>query len=240
MSILLHCGGNVVEKEIVMEVETPEPTDTWFPLPHARVIGEVEKHLAGCGFRLTEQTHALSHEGARYFGVYAIEGRSSEYGWIVGVRNSHDKTFPAGLVAGSRVFVCDNLAFTGEVKISRKHTRFCLRDLPHLTAKAVGLLGDKLRGLEQRVEAYKALPLGDQEAHDLVIRATDCRAIVPMDIPHVLKEWREPSHEAFEPRTGWSLFNAVTECHKRIKDPSTLVSRSTALHGLFDGLAGLN
>jgi hypothetical protein len=28
------------------------------------------------------------------------------------------------------VFVCDNLAFSGEIKIARKHTRFIVRDLP--------------------------------------------------------------------------------------------------------------
>jgi len=64
-------------------------------------------------------------------------------------------TYPAGLVAGIRVCVCDNLAFFGEVKISRKHTRFAERDLRHLTARAVGQLGDKFRGLDQRVLAYK-------------------------------------------------------------------------------------
>jgi hypothetical protein len=33
---------------------------------------------------------------------------------VLGLRNSHDKRFPAGLVGGSAVFVCDNLAFSGE------------------------------------------------------------------------------------------------------------------------------
>lgn len=30
---------------------------------------------------------------------------------------------PAALVMGTRVFVCDNLAFNGEVKLSCKHTQ---------------------------------------------------------------------------------------------------------------------
>jgi|GEM_PF-4062479 len=38
---------------------------------------------------------------------------------------------------------------------SRKHTRFVERDLRHLTTRAVGQLGNKLRGLDQRVSAYK-------------------------------------------------------------------------------------
>jgi hypothetical protein len=59
----------------------------------------------------------------------------------VGLRNSHDRGYPAGLVAGTGVFICENLSFCGEVEIGRKHTRFAVRDLNHLTARAVGQLG---------------------------------------------------------------------------------------------------
>lgn len=33
-------------------------------------------------------------------------------------------------------------------------------------------------------------------------------------IPRVLHEWREPRHEAFQPRDVWSHFNAFTEALK--------------------------
>jgi hypothetical protein len=161
-----------------------------------------------------------------------------DYAWVVGLRNSHDKTFPAGLVAGTSVFTCDNLAFSGEVKISRKHTRFATRDLRHLTARAVGKLGDRFHGLDRRIDAYRDCPVPDWAAHDLVIRAMDCRAITPKQVPNVIGEWRAPSHEAFRPRTLWSLFNAFTEVYKA-QNPSLTIHRSEALHGLCDGVVGL-
>jgi hypothetical protein len=165
--------------------------------------------------------------------------KENEFGWVVGLRNSHDQTYPAGLVAGTRVFVCDNLAFSGEVRISRKHTRNAERDLRHLTARAVGQLGDKFRGLDQRVNAYKASPVDDARAHDIVIRAVDCAAITPAQIPAVLAGWREPGHEAFVSRDAWSLFNAFTWVHKGA-NPHTALRRGEALHGLFDAAVGLN
>lgn len=221
---------------------TPRGTATWFPLSHRTILGEVETQLKAVGFTVEEEAHALSHDGARYFGVLSLSspGRTErDFTWAVGLRNSHDKTFPAGLVAGSRVFCCDNLAFSGEVRISRKHTRYAYRDLRHLTARAVGQLGDRFRSLDQRVEAYRAEPMADWLAHDLTIRAVDCGAIVTSEIPEVLREWREPSHEAFQPRNAWSLFNAFTEAHKAV-NPHTALRRGEALHGLFDGLVGLN
>lgn len=235
--MLLHCGAERVDRESLFSVPTPEGTRTWFPLSHRKILVEVETQLEASGFTITEETHALSHRGARYFGVLSIAapGRdNSEFGWIVGLRNSHDQTYPAGLVAGTRVFVCDNLAFSGEVRISRKHTRYAERDLRFLTARAVGQLGDRFRALDQRVLAYKTRKLDDQCAHDLVIRAVDCRAIVPSQIPDVLVHWRQPEHREFQPRNAWSLFNAFTETYKGC-NPVTVVARSEALHGLFDG-----
>jgi len=157
----------------------------------------------------------------------------TDYSWTVGIRNSHDKTFPAGLVAGHKVFCCDNLAFSGLVSISRKHTRWAERDLHELTARAVGQLGNKLIQLDQRIARYKEVKIDDARAHDIVIRSLDSSVVTTTQLPYLLKEWREPSHEAFLPRTAWSLFNAYTESLKTL-NPHTAVRRGEALHGLFD------
>jgi hypothetical protein len=156
---------------------------------------------------------------------------------VVGIRNSHDKTFPAGIVAGTHVMCCDNLAFSGEVQISRKHTRYALRDLPLMTSRAVGQLSLKLHNLDQRILCYHETPINDPRAHDIVVRALDSGVITTTQVPEVLAEWREPSHEQFQPRTAWSLFNAFTEVHKRV-NPHTRVRRGEALYGIFDGETG--
>jgi len=239
--MLLHCGAETVTRQELFQVPTPLGTRTWYPLAHRTILGEVETQLRSCGFTITAETHALSHGAARYFGVLSValpSRTSQDFGWVVGLRNSHDQTYPAGLVAGTRVFVCDNLSFSGEVQISRKHTRFAERDLRHLTARAVGQLGDRFRGLDQRIGAYKHRLLDDFRAHDLVIRAVDCAAITASQIPEVLAQWRHPSHETFLPRTAWSLFNAFTEVHKTV-NPHTALRRGEALHGLFDAEAEL-
>ncbi len=240
--MLLHCGAETVTREEVSGVPTPDGTDTWYPLAHTSLVDEVETQLKSAGFHVTADHHALSHDGARYFGLLEVEVPGSlreGYTWTVGLRNSHDKTYPAGLVAGTRVLVCDNLSFCGEVRISRKHTRFAVRDLRHLTARAVGQLGDRFQRLDQRIAAYRDHRISDRLAHDTVIRAMDCRALTCSQIPQVLQEWRHPRHDEFAPRNAWSLFNAATEVMKGA-NANTLVARSQALHGLFDGLVGLS
>jgi hypothetical protein len=66
-----------------------------------------------------------------------------------------------------------------------------------------------------------------------VIRTLDAGVVTTTQVPEILREWREPSHEAFLSRTAWSMFNAYTECFKTL-NPHTAVRRGEALHGLFD------
>jgi len=57
---------------------------------------------------------------------------SQSYRYVLGFRNDNKMRFPAGMVLGVGVFVCDNLCFNGEVQLKRKHTRFIKRDLPQM------------------------------------------------------------------------------------------------------------
>ena len=84
--------------------------------------------------------------------------------------------------------------------------------------------------------AYRTRRITNPKAHDVVIKAVDCRAITPSQVPEVLHQWRTPDHADFQPRNAWSLFNACTEVSKGIT-PHTVVNRSQALHELT-GLSG--
>jgi uncharacterized protein DUF932 len=238
-NLLLHCGAHAVDREIIGTTPTPEPTVTWTPVPHMALIEEVERVLTTNGLSIVNEAHSLTHDGLRYFGLMEINNCviHQDYAWVLGLRNSHDKSFPAGIVAGANVFVCDNLSFSGEIKIARKHTRFILRDLSFLTERAIGRLMNRWHYQDQRIGAYKGKDVSDSSAHDLIIRSTDVRACTPRQIPSILREWRNPRHEEFKARTLWSLFNSFTQVLKG--NLNELPKRTEVLHGLLDSYVGL-
>jgi hypothetical protein len=121
--LILNCGAQYVDLAEVDNVKTPRSTNSWRPIPHAELITTVQRTLVTTNLRISAQAHSLSHEGQRYFGFMEAHAQKSsdDYCWVLGLRNSHDKTFPAGIVAGASVFVCDNLSFSGEIKFARKH-----------------------------------------------------------------------------------------------------------------------
>jgi len=241
-NLILHCGAHAVELDQVAQVDTPRATETWTPIPHHQLITTVQRTLSTTKLKIGTQAHSLTHDGARYFGLMEIHSprkSSDEYCWILGLRNSHDKTFPAGIVAGASVFVCDNLSFSGEVKFARKHTVHINRDLPQLVERSIGQLMSRWHHQDKRIEAYKEIVIEDKEAHDLIIRACDVGVCSNRLIPAVLHEWREPRHREFQERDVWSLFNSFTEA---LKDGNLaeLPKRTEALHGLLDVAVGLN
>ena len=259
-NLILHCGSSEASREQIAEVTTPAATASFQPVSHHEFLAQVEASLGGSNYGIVNETHALSRNGQRYFGLLQIANQpkprleagqwgqsgviyeaEADYGFVVGLRNSHDHAYSASLAIGASVFVCDNLSFHGEVQLARKHTRFIARDLPGLAARAVGLLGSRWSNQEERFQAYKNHELGDKDAHDLLIRALDARAVTGQQIPHVLREWRTPRHPEFAAagKTAWRLFNSVTEIAKETGGIWNLPQRTNALHGLLDQACGI-
>ena len=243
LNLMLHCGGKTVTPDELERVVTPEATSTWQPISHIELLNKVKETLTATGLRVTSEAHGLARDGMRYFGMMQIangEEAAGGYGFVTGLRNSHDQSFPSGLVVGSGVFVCDNLSFSGEIRLSRKHTLHIRRDLPQLIQRAVGKLADYRQRQVLRYERYRTTEIVDRQANDLIIQALDARIVPLTRIPEVLTEWRSPRHPEFsrEGKTGWRLFNAFTEALKG-GDPTLMMKRTMALHGLMDSTCGV-
>ena len=178
LNLCLHCGSRQTPRELIDSAPTPARTRTWVPIAHHRLLDLVESTLGGHGFRVVNQAHALWGDGLRYFGLLEVLNGSAhdDYGLVVGLRNSHDKSFPAGIALGSQVFCCDNLAFSSEVTLARRHTRFIERDLPQVVHRAVARPTDMRGKQDRRIESYKQTELDDRTALNLSVQArTDRR-----------------------------------------------------------------
>src|SRR4051812_2114754 len=111
MTLMLHAGANAVSYDELREAPIPDPTDTHIPIGHHEIVELMRYTLGFYQHEIVEEHHAITEDGMRYFGAMTLRSPYGEYGDVVGLRNSHDKSFPIGIAFGSRVFVCDNLAF---------------------------------------------------------------------------------------------------------------------------------
>jgi len=238
--LYLHCGAERITREDLVKVPTPAATETWQPIPHFTLVEQVEKALTQVNMHVVEEAYGLTKSGARMFGLLQVANgvKTEDYGYMLGLRNSHDKSFPAKLGVGSRVFVCDNLALSAEIEIARKHTLNIMRDLPILTLNAISRLAAHYNRQGDRIEAYKRAELDDVHANDLMIRCLEAGVFPKTRIDDVIKEWRTPRHPEFAVASNvWRFFNSVTEILKGAI--WQLSGRTERLHALCDQLSGV-
>lgn len=207
-----HCGARQVNATELAGIAPPQPTRTWFPLAHRAVLDSVCGALEGTGFMICRSRLAVSHGGARFFGTLdlttsIVEGVSL----AVGIRNSNDQSFPIGFCCGQRVFVCDNLAFTSEIVVSKKHTRYGQERYLEGLARAVASLDQYRQTAVGWIEGMQARQLSNDTANSLLLQAYERKIIGLRLLPLVVEEWRRPSRPEYEPRTAYSLFNCFTE-----------------------------
>ena len=208
------CGGEhkVSTLEEVQAVNTPEVeyrkernrdgslSVSYQPISHNLLIDKTRNHLEQGGFEVVGESHNLARNGKRYFGLFEVTHptrENTERGTIIGLRNAHDKCFPAGLCAGDAPFVCDNLIFTNEVKLARRHTKNILAELDHVIARTLGRLFDFWIGQDKRIEAYKNHEISDAQVNDLVIRACQAGAVPKSKILDVVNQWQSSDHPEF-------------------------------------------
>jgi len=211
-TLVNHCGARQVNAAELATIEPPAPTRTWFPLAHRAVLDSVCESLEGAGFAICRSRLSVSHGGARFFGTLdlttsIVEGVSL----AVGIRNSNDQSFPIGFCCGQRVFVCDNLAFTSEIVVSKKHTRFGQERYLEGLARAVASLDQYRQSASGWIEQMQARRLNDDRANSLLLQAYERKIIGLRLLPLVVEEWRRPTREEYRPRTAYSLFNCFTE-----------------------------
>jgi hypothetical protein len=235
-TLINHRGAQEVTLDQLSTIEAPPPTATWFPVSHIDVYEAVNHTLTSAGYEIRRQVFSLAKDDHRFFGVLDLTSTITEgISLSVGIRNSTDKSFPIGMAVGSRVFVCDNLSFHGEIVIAKKHTRFGETRYREGIAAAVGRLdsyrqtqADWIGGLQQR-------PLAPEQADSLILRAYETELISTRLLPDVIKEWRQPEHEAFQPRNAWSLWNAFTSAlrTKQESQPAAAALMTIRLQRLF-------
>lgn len=209
--LCLHRGARVVSREELDTVESPPHTETWFPLRHSHVLDVVVDTLESTDLQVHRLQLSLSQGNARFFGTLDLRSSvSNGVSLAVGVRNSIDKTFPLGFCAGSRVFVCDNLAFRSELLVARKHTLNGGVRFQEAISLAVQSLGQFQQAESNRIDRMRVFPLTDMHAESLMLQAYERDLISHRALPQVIDAWRKPTHPEFEDRSLWSLLNAFT------------------------------
>jgi len=230
---MLHAGANPIDYDGLRALPPPVCTDTHVPTAHYAVIDMVKYALGFYRHEIVQEDYGVTPDGARFFGVLSLRSEYGDYTDMVGLRSSVDKKFPIGISFGSRVFVCDNLAFSGDHVIKRKHTPNAKRDLPGLIAEVIEPLHDARAVQQKKYDAYRATEITDRIVDQTIMQLYRKGVINVQRIPDVLEQWEQPTHD-WGDRTAWRLFNATTYALKGKVAEAPHLTRE--LHNVIDAV----
>ena len=105
-------------------VQTPVGTATHRPVPHAEVIEALVETLGFRHIAVVNEEFAISKDGMKMFGVLDLDTGMHGCRFSIGLRNAHDKSMRLAMTVGYRVFVCENMAFSGDFQpVLAKHSK---------------------------------------------------------------------------------------------------------------------
>lgn len=263
--LITHCGANHVSLDRLAASYTPPPeriggSRPYVPIPHYELLTLVRNTAENFGLYIAEEQFALRDVGempdAEFFGLLRLVSKTTDFATMIGLRNSHSKTLVAGLCVGSYVFICDNLAFFGEIFVGRRHTKLILQDLPLLIQEAIVQVLELDEWQRIRYDAYKNAQVSDREAIEFLVDLHEIHDILPWStVKSAIQEWRDPTFKehANYGQSAWLLMNAVTEVLKpkqlrarvfgRGREPAATIwgnpEATIRLHQVLDTLVGI-
>lgn len=177
MSLLSHVDTVRVTEDEVRAEPRPEFTSTWRPFSHADIIDAVQKACKDLDLSIVRKEYSIRRNSKMFasWEISAIAGVKANYkemNFSIGLRNSIDKTHSVGFCAGKRVFVCDNLVFSGDFVIFRKHTgQLELGEIEILAKESLEALIPRFKQLNQWHNRMKKIKLSDEQASLLACAA---------------------------------------------------------------------
>jgi hypothetical protein len=218
-----HKGTVIVTREQLAALPEVIGTDTFKPVRHYDLVTTIEQQLNKRNIQIIREQLALSTNGMRLFGTMdltknGIEGMTA----ALGFRQANNRTMALQGVAGMRVFVCDNMALSGDtIVMKRRHT------------SGLNLLDEVIYALDQYESHYRRLKTEITDLQGLAMEDSNAKVlmadifaqqIMPVRFLPVVYEVYfekfvksdEPKYAAFRDRSAWNLLNAFTEIQKEM------------------------
>jgi hypothetical protein len=171
-----------------------------------------------------EEYATFGRDDSRLFGVLdlSIPGLDAQdLGMSLGLRGANDKSMAIQVIAAARVFVCDNMAFSGlngAVVLRRKHTSRL--DLERVVPPAIDAYLEKAGAFRLDIDRMKNLDLSPGKAKELIYDAFANHEVLPLRMfPRVGQLYfvDDLQRDRFRDRTLWSLNNAFTQAVKDLR-----------------------
>lgn len=184
------------DETTVVAVPEPEWTKSWHPTSHARVINTVSNVLEEKGIGVTQKHYSLNGDGANCFATWVLDQGRDGRNWMLGFRNSLNKSFALGFCAGAHVMVCSNMMFNGQFVEFQKHTHQLDDDrLLEMSASTFNQIQPQIEELETWHDKLVEFPMRSTRNFKALVYDAMSSGVFP---PSRFERFLECHHEEME------------------------------------------
>jgi hypothetical protein len=227
-TLIAHAGARKVSRADLATIPAPLALGRIHrPIPHADLVAGLSDAVQSRDLEIVREDFAVQDgsckgntvPGALIFGVMELRPHRSDLNGYVrdgmtfalGFRSGNNQAMRLQLAAGTRVFVCDNLAFSADtIALSKKHTSRL--DLTGALGEGIDRYLVKQTAAVDRIDAAAQRKLPDEAAKALMFDTFLGGYIPTRYLAEVNANYFEPTPEMTDchGRTLWSLHNAFT------------------------------
>jgi len=221
-------GNRVSEAEVLAVPDVPF-TPTFHPVHHRDVISAVQESIQAVGMEIVNAEYVLAQNAQRMFGVYDLSQGTTDLSWSIGIRNSMNKSMSLGITAGTRVFVCSNLCFSGEFLAFRRHTSgLDIDELAFLAYRSMKQMIPMLRAFQRWHEGLRNYSLSEVDAKILLVEIMTNSVIPPSKFSRFNELFRNVYDDSL-----WGFHETATDVLKT-SNLLTLPKKNKMLNQIID------
>ncbi len=231
-SILI--GANKVSESEVFNVPSVPFSKTFHPVHHRELVKAVKEGVQAVGLEIVKAEYVLAAEGKKMFGIYHLSQGNSDLCWAIGIRNSLNKSISIGITAGTKVFVCENMCFSGDFLAFRRHTSgLDIDELSFLAYRSMRSMIPRLKALEAWQLGLRNYALPENHLKILLVEIMT-NNVIPASKFH---QFSDLYANVYRDNSLWSFHESATEVLKE-SNLMTLPQKNKILNNVIDNYIG--
>ena len=252
MSTLMYNSATdiKVEREYLANLQTPAPMGSRHaPYPFFNFATDTVNAIQDAEFTIEAEDYAITKDENRMFGLLNVarpvapvapyrpfQKWRPKWNLLVALRGAHDQSISRGLAIGSRVLVCSNLCFHGDLgNWKSKQTTNIADRIPEMVRDAVSGLGHAGERLTVDFNKFSDTEITTAQGDNVLLDIFRSGGFSPSQLGRAIEDWDSCSVEEHTAngRNLWWLFNSATHALKPTGqniNHSDVQNRSTILY----------
>ena len=251
MSTLMYNSATdiKVEREYLANLQTPAPMGSRHaPYPFFNFATDTVNAIQDAGFTIEAEDYAITKDENRMFGLLNVSRPVApvapyrpfqkwrpKWNLLVALRGAHVQSISRGLAIGSRVLVCSNLCFHGDLgNWKSKQTTNIADRIPEMVRDAVSGLGHAGERLTVDFNKFSDTEITTAQGDNVLLDIFRSGGFSPSQLGRAIEDWDSCSVEEHTAngRNLWWLFNSATHAlkptgqninHSDVQNRSTIV-----------------